>query len=119
MQKMSNFKKYFIGFIVSLLLTIAAFVPVMMHVNYGHKMFTHENLIIYILILAIVQLVVQMFLFLQLGSGPKPRLNMITFWVTMSIVMLVVVASIWIMDHLNYNMSPEEINTYLKNSDSF
>jgi cytochrome o ubiquinol oxidase operon protein cyoD len=116
---MSNLKTYTIGFILSVLLTVAAFIPVVMHVNSKHQEFSHDSIIIYILLLALFQLGVQMFLFLHLGSGPKPRLNLVTFGITLTLVLIVIVASLWIMNHLNYNMSPEQINQYIIKTESF
>ena len=39
----------------------------------------------------------------------------------MGIILIVVVGSIWIMDHLNYNMmaSPADMNTYIQSQDGF
>lgn len=116
---MSNLKTYLGGFFLSVLLTVAAFVPVAMHVNTGHDRFSHMSLILYILILALIQLGVQMFLFLHLGRGPKPRLNLISFVVTLTLVIIVIAASLWIMNHLNYNMSPDQMNQYIQKSESF
>lgn len=117
---MTNRKSYTIGFIFSVLLTIAAFFPVYMHVENDRTLFSRAGLIAYILVLAVVQLIVQIFLFLHLGREEKPRLNLVTFITTMALVLILVVASLWIMGHLNsYHMTPEQIQEYLHNSQGY
>lgn len=116
---MSTLKAYITGFALSILLTLAAFLPVYQHVKSGHLAWAHSTLTILILILAVVQLCVQLFLFLHLGREKKPRWNLMVFATTLSLILIVVIGSLWIMAHLNYNMTPEQINNYLQNSDAF
>lgn len=103
-------KSYIIGFVISLLLTFAAYIPVAMHQGSFHATFSHNLLTSYVLILAFVQLVVQLLFFLHLGREPQPRWNGIFFLSTAGIVLMVVIASIWIMDNLNYNMTPHQVD---------
>ncbi len=97
---------YAAGFVLSIGLTLAAYIPVVAHQSSNHKMFPHEILIPAVVILAVVQLCVQLVFFLHLAQESKPRWNLVFFIATVSIVLLVVVGSIWIMGHLNYNMAP-------------
>jgi cytochrome o ubiquinol oxidase operon protein cyoD len=114
----SSLKSYIIGFILSILLTLAAFGVVMrpdiFHVGYG-------LIIPIILILAIVQLFVQLIFFLHLMDESGPRWKLTVFISTVGLVLIIVVGGIWIMNHLNYNMmaSPTEMNNYIQSQDGF
>ncbi len=107
---MKLLRTYTIGFGLSLLLTGVAFALVGQHVDSGHVFPSHEFLLPVLLVLAIMQLVVQVICFLHLGEEPKPRWKLIVFLYTTLIVLIVVVGSLWIMDHLVHEqMSGEEI----------
>jgi cytochrome o ubiquinol oxidase operon protein cyoD len=106
---------YSIGFLFSLLLTLAAYIVVQVHVSSAHSIISHEFLISTILVLAFIQLGVQLFFFLHLdfgNSGNRWKLGI--FISTFALVLLVVVGSLWIMDHLNYNMTPAQIDQYMQ-----
>jgi cytochrome o ubiquinol oxidase operon protein cyoD len=108
-----SLRSYLIGFILSLLLTFAAYIPVVMHQNSQHEFLAHEFLIPFVIILAFVQLVVQLLFFLHMGQESKPRWNLGIFLSTIGIVFIVIIGSIWIMTHLNYNMTPQTMNKYI------
>ncbi|HSD12174.1 MAG TPA: cytochrome C oxidase subunit IV family protein, partial [Patescibacteria group bacterium] len=74
-----------------------------------------------ILVLAVAQLVVQMLFFLHVGSETGPRLNLASFAITVALIMIVVLGSIWIMGHLNYRMmaSPSAMQDYIKSQQGF
>ena len=103
-------KSYLYGFILSLVLTFAAYVPVAVHQDANHAFLSHDLLIPFVLVLAFVQLIVQLWFFLHLGREPQPRWNGFFFLSTAAIVLMVVLASIWIMDNLNYNMTPHQVD---------
>lgn len=115
---MTKYKSYLIGFLASIVLTLAAFVPVFMHAA-NQQTFSSGALTVYILILAMIQLCVQLFLFLHLGKEKKPRWNFTVFLMAISLVLVVIVGSLWIMAHLNYNMTPQQIQNYISNNDAF
>ncbi|HSW87797.1 MAG TPA: cytochrome o ubiquinol oxidase subunit IV [Candidatus Saccharimonadales bacterium] len=102
---------YITGFILSLVLTIIAYLAVVNHV------FAGEIIVLVILVLAVIQLVVQLFFFLHLGQESKPRWNTIFFISTVCMILVLVIGSIWIMNHLNYNMTPMEMHKYIQNQD--
>lgn len=106
-------KLYIVGFILSLLLTFEAYILTVAH-RAGSLI-----LVIILLSLALIQLLVQLFCFLHVGQDKNPKWNLQFFISTFLFVLLVVVGSIWIMYHLNYNMSPEQINNYLQNQQGF
>ena len=101
---MPKLKSYLAGFITSIVLTLAAYFIVVYRV---------PNAFTIILILAIIQLLAQLIFFLHLGKGEDARWNMVVLLSTVSIILILVVGSIWIMNHLNYNMTPQDINNYM------
>lgn len=112
----ATFTSYLIGFILSVLLTLAAFCTVMYP---GTLHFGYSMIIPAILILAVIQLLVQLAFFMHLAeeSGPRWKLGLLIS--TVGIVLIVIVGSIWIMAHLNYNMmaSPSQMNAYIQGQD--
>ena len=104
---------YVIGFGLSLLLTVLAFGLTQIHVSSTHEVITHQVLLPALIGLALLQMVVQLIFFLHLVHEDSPRWNLIFFVSTIGLVLLVVIASIWIMDHVNYNMSPETTTNYI------
>lgn len=110
---------YIVGFVSSIVLTLAAYMLIEIHINSLHETFSHPFLIVAILTLAVIQLFVQLICFMHLASETGPRWKLAIFLSTIGIVLIVVVGSIWIMDHLNYNMmaSPSEMNAYIQSQD--
>ncbi len=112
-------KSYIIGFVLSIVLTLAAYFPVQMQVNSDHKVDSHLPIIIFIILLAFAQMIVQLLFFLHLGQEAKPRWKSFMFVSFISVVLIVVVSSIWIMTHLNYNMSLVQFNNLMKYGEGF
>ena len=110
---MPSLKSYLIGFLISIALTLLSFYFGFQHLNSEHASYSHEFLRMLFGILAIVQLVVQLVFFLHLGKGSDSSWNLAALFSTAFIVLLLVAGSIWIMNHLNYNMTPSEMNNYL------
>jgi cytochrome o ubiquinol oxidase operon protein cyoD len=99
-------KSYMLGFLASVALTLTAFYIVNQHVTSAHEFLTHRNIILIITGLAITQLIVQLQLFLHLGSESKPRWNLMAALFAAMVVVILVFGSLWIMKNLNYNMTP-------------
>jgi cytochrome o ubiquinol oxidase operon protein cyoD len=97
---MATLKSYLTGFILSIILTLIAYFAVVNHV---------PNALIIILTLAIVQLLVQLIFFLHVTKGSDRVWNTVVLFSTVGIVLILVLGSIWIMGHLNYNMMPEQM----------
>ncbi len=89
--------RYTIGFILSLLLTLAAYMLTM----YGGM---STWLVAAISVLALVQMVIQLIFFLHLGDEVGPRYKLMSFVFMAGTLLIVVVGSLWIMANLNYNM---------------
>lgn len=91
---------YAVGFILCLLLTA---IPYFLVVN-GQLATNH--LVSVIMGFALLQGVVQIFFFLHLGRGPKPRYNVYFFVATFVVILIVTGGSVFIMNNLHYHMSP-------------
>jgi len=91
------------GFVASLILTVASYF-IVMHPDFFHLGIRMAVLVIFIL--AVLQAAVQFIFFLDLWREEGPRWNLGVFISTILIILIIIVFSIWIMDHLNYNMMP-------------
>jgi len=107
---------YIIGFATSVVLTLAAFFVV---VRPGFFHLESGTTLAVILTLAIVQLIVQLLFFLHLGDESGPRWKLAVFVSTIILVLIVVVGSLWIMNHLNYNTTPAQVNQYIQDQQGF
>lgn len=96
-------RSYVIGFVLSLVFTI---VPYYLVVN---KVLTGTTLLVIILGIAVVQMTIQLLFFLHLGRGPKPFYNIVFFFATAGVIVLTIGASLFIMNNLYHNMSPQEV----------
>ncbi len=102
-----SIRNYIIGLILSLVFTIIPYYMVRGQVA------TDKTLVLAILGFAVIQMFVQIFFFLHLGRGPKPFYNVVFFFATAGLIVLVVGASLIIMDNLYRNMSPNEVTMRL------
>jgi cytochrome o ubiquinol oxidase operon protein cyoD len=89
------------GFITSLVLTVIAYFII---INPEFFNFNIKTAIIIIFILALIQSLVQLIFFINVWKEEGPLWNLGIFISTVSIIFIVVFFSIWIMNHLNYNM---------------
>jgi cytochrome o ubiquinol oxidase operon protein cyoD len=106
--KFVSLETYIIGFSFSLVLTLISFGLVQLHLFLGRSLITHPFIIPAILIFAIVQLLIQVIFFLHLLREDRERWNLMFFVSTIGLIIMIVIASIWILDNLNYNMMPEQ-----------
>lgn len=109
---------YFIGYLGSILLTLIAFSFVYIHVHSPHQTFSHLFLIPLVIVLALVQLTLQLIYFLHVGKSAKPRYNLLALAFAAIVVLILVLGSLWIMYSLNYRMmTPSQINNYINSQD--
>lgn len=108
------YRSYFIGFGLSLGLTLLAFITTMMQIDSGGTAYPKTSLFIGLVVLAIIQLVVQLIFFFHLGHESKPRLNTVSFLFMLMVVGIIGFGSLWIMYNLNYNMMPQEVEQYIE-----
>lgn len=103
-------RSYVVGFILSVVLTVIAYLLVVNHILSGF------GLALAIMGLAAVQLVVQLVFFLHLGLDAKRRWNLAAFLFMGMVLLIIVVGSLWIMNNMNYNMmmTPEQMDQYMK-----
>lgn len=110
----ARLSEYVIGFVLSIALTLAAFFVVLrpgfFHLDQG-------GVLVAILILALVQLLVQLLFFLHIGHETGARWNLGILLTAISIIFIIVAASLWIMGHLNYNMTPADMTQYMLNQE--
>lgn len=101
--------RYFAGFGTALALTAIAFWCV------TSEIVTGGALVAVLIVLAAVQLVVQLVFFLHVGTEARPRWNLTALLFTAILLVVIVGGSLWIMNNLNYNMmmSEEEMNEYM------
>jgi cytochrome o ubiquinol oxidase operon protein cyoD len=103
-----NFASYTLGFVLSIALTVLAYLLVV------HRSAAHHTLIVVIITMALVQFLVQIIFFLHLGTETRPRWKLLAFGFMVMTVTILVFGSLWIMDNLNYHMmSPHEEQVYL------
>ena len=115
-----SYGSYFVGYILSVGLTLAAYYFVNQHVQSEHSAYSHQTLRYMILGFAAVQFIVQMYFFLHVGRESKPRWKLVTFFFMLLVLVIVVFGSIWIMDNLNYHMmSPGESLRYMHEHEGF
>lgn len=116
---MNRVVSYTVGLILAVALTVAAFSLAFVHLSGAQGALPTPLLITAILALAMVQLAAQLVFFLHLGRGKDGRWNVTLFNFTFFGILVVVAASVWIMYHLNHNMTPMEVNQYLSDQSSF
>lgn len=106
---MKNFIFYIIGFVLSVVLTLAAYLAV------TEEWLEGAALVGLIVGLATVQFIVQVVFFLHLGDEAKPRWKLSAFLFTLLVLVIIVGGSLWIMANLNYNMmmTPEQMDEYM------
>lgn len=91
--------RYLTGYILSVILTVAAFLIVEKQWLAGEMAFAA------LAALAVVQFIVQVICFLRLNTQTEDdRWNFIAFLFTLLIIAIVITGSLWIMYNLNYYM---------------
>lgn len=101
--------KYSIGFVLSLMLTIAAYTLVA-----GD--WKTSGILVVLGILAIAQMVVQLLFFLHLSDESRPRYKLAAFIFMAGSLIIIVVGSLWIIENMNYNMTemtPAQKDSYM------
>jgi len=93
-------KSYITGFVLSVILTVAAFWAVM------RPWAPRVGVIAVILVLAAAQVLVHLFYFLHMSLRRENRWNLVSFAFTVLILALIVGGSVWIMANMTTNMAP-------------
>ena len=96
-----SFGSYAVGFVLSVILTAAAFWVVIDHVM------SPDATVATIAILAAVQVVVHLVCFLHLNFSSEQRWNVTAFAFAILVVFVVIVGSLWIIHNMTERMMPE------------
>lgn len=106
--------KYIAGFVLSIGVTLLAYWLA------THQSVSKSQAVAGLTVLALTQFVVQMLLFLHAGDERRPRWKLGVLFLMLSLVLILVLGSLWIMHNLNYRMmaSPQQTEQYLKSQDS-
>ncbi|MDB5166273.1 MAG: cytochrome o ubiquinol oxidase subunit [Candidatus Saccharibacteria bacterium] len=111
--------QYVFGFVWSLILTGVAYWLVSEHVASHHNALPHRVVLPILGALAIVQAMIQLIFFLHVGEERKPRWKSMVLWLTIVVILIVVLGSLWVMDNLNRHMRTQtEITNYMQDQDS-
>jgi cytochrome o ubiquinol oxidase operon protein cyoD len=96
----TSYKPVFIGFVISTLLLVGMLRVAQRGLLHG-TLFTTA-----IFTLAILQALVQLFFFMQVGMESRPKWVSLSFVFTVVVIFIVIGGSLWIMHNLDYNMMP-------------
>lgn len=105
-KNIASSKPYVIGFVLSVLLTITAYVLTVRNI-FGASTFFWV-----IFLLALMQFAVQAIYFLHIGRGTNRKNNIITLSFMLLVVVILVLGTLWIMQNLDYHhdmKSPQEL----------
>jgi cytochrome o ubiquinol oxidase operon protein cyoD len=91
---------YLTGFVLAAALTAASFWFASSH------MLTPASLVAALVVLAIGQMLVHLIFFLHITTAPAQKTNILALLVTLLIISLMVIGSLWIMSQLNVQMAP-------------
>lgn len=111
-QKHSKLGTYVTGYLLSVYLTLTAYLLVVNHA------FDNALLGTLLVILAMLQFFVQLVYFLHLSAEKNARWRLLVFGLMVMVVSILVAGSIWIMNNLNYRMTPQQVNNYMNSQDS-
>ncbi|HVW23530.1 MAG TPA: cytochrome C oxidase subunit IV family protein [Candidatus Saccharimonadales bacterium] len=103
--------RYVTGFVLSIVCTMLAYEAVV------SQQFRRVQMIIGLLVLAVVQFFVQIYFFLHLGQETRPRWKLFLLAIMITVLLILVLGSIWIMYNLNYRMTPQQLQHYLNVQD--
>jgi cytochrome o ubiquinol oxidase operon protein cyoD len=111
--KKNKLKTYVSGYVLSVALTLTAYL-----------LATHQTasdywfVIVMITILAFMQFLVQLVFFLHISNDKKQRWKLLVLIFMIVIVSILILGSLWIMNNLNYRMTPAQENTYMQDQDN-
>ncbi len=110
-EQPTSLLRYMIGFLLSLMLTGMAYLLVTRH------LLGTPQLVTAIVTLAISQVLAQLVFFLHLGRETRPRWKLVVFVFMLTVLGILIAGSLWIMQNLNYNMTPQDMVQYMRSQD--
>jgi cytochrome o ubiquinol oxidase subunit IV len=99
-KQLGGTRSYIIGFVLSLLFTLASYL-VATRLGLGGQAF-----VIAIMTLALVQAAIQLYFFLHVGQEKHPRWSTLVFAMTVMVVLALMIGTLWIMNNLNSRVMP-------------
>jgi cytochrome o ubiquinol oxidase subunit IV len=111
-------RTYLTGFVLSLALTMTAYLAVRHHIGTHHTFPTDDVTVAILSSLAIAQLFAQLVFFLHLNRESRPRWNFVVFAFMALVLVIIVGGSLWIMSNLNYHQTSQQASQYLKDQES-
>ena len=104
-------QRYVIGFGAALLLSVLAYLLITQRWVGSAKL-----AMLVLLLLAVIQLIVQLVCFLHLSLEGRSRNRTFSFIFTILMMLIIVIGSLWIMNNLDYRMgmSGEAMNEYME-----
>ncbi|MBS0032713.1 cytochrome o ubiquinol oxidase subunit IV [Candidatus Palibaumannia cicadellinicola] len=100
----NHYQTYIIVFLFSIILTTIPFTIV-----FNHYFEKHTQIFI-LVICAIIQIILHLVFFLHLKISPEYQWNIVALAFTVLIIVILIIGSLWIMWHLNYNLMNEIID---------
>ena len=91
---------YTIGYVLAVILTVASFAMATTH------LLTPASLVAALIVLAVGQMLVHLIFFLHITTAPAHKTNILAIVLTLLIITLVVIGSLWITSQLNQHMMP-------------
>lgn len=95
---MPGMTRYIIGFLLSIALTVTAYILVV------NKVVTGVAIVVLLAVLALIQAMVQLVFFLHLDRSRESKWRLLAFASMLVVLVIIVSGSLWIMYHLDYNM---------------
>lgn len=114
-----NLKSYIFGFILSVIFILVAFGTVTFTNTHQASPLLQGEIIAIIFIVAIIQAIVKLVCFLHIGTDLKSRVQTTILVCSIIGIGIMVSGSIWIMYHLNYNMTPSEMTSTIIEDEGF
>lgn len=111
-NRRSKLGTYITGYFLSIYLTMTAYLLVVNHA------FDNAIMVSILATLAMLQFFVQLVYFLHLNAQRHARWRLFVFGLMVTVVVILVAGSIWIMNNLNYRMTPRQVNQYMTSQDS-
>jgi cytochrome o ubiquinol oxidase operon protein cyoD len=105
-------KSYVVGYLLSIGLTLVAYLIA------AGNLLAAKGIAVTVMLLALIQLFVQLVFFLHLSTKSQSRWNLVLLSFALIVVIILVGGSLWIMYNLNYNMTPAEMLKYMNGQDS-
>ena len=100
----AGYGAYGIGFVLSVILTVAAFYPIMVPGTIPSNWIVPT-----IATLAVVQIGVHLVCFLHMSAASEQRWNVVAFGFALLVVFILIVGSLWIMHNVSDNMMTPEV----------